>query len=147
MPVCASRHMLRRLLIISRLLPPRHSCRPGLLDPALPPPLCAPIRLCRLLHIRPRRPLRQDSHARSLHRLLQHCLHRRSLHHCVRGDHWRPVLWRFLDHRRCPVQRPAVLAYSQNNVRMSSKRAVSSAMVIGFGGVGGIIASSECCRR
>lgn len=37
---------------------------------------------------------------------------------------------------------PAVLAYSQNNVRMSSKRAVTSAAVIGFGGIGGIIAST-----
>jgi hypothetical protein len=38
---------------------------------------------------------------------------------------------------------PAVLAYSQNNVRLSSKRAVTSAVVIGSGGIGGIIASSE----
>jgi hypothetical protein len=38
---------------------------------------------------------------------------------------------------------PAVLAYSQNNVRLSSKRAVTSAAVIGFGGIGGIVASSE----
>lgn len=38
---------------------------------------------------------------------------------------------------------PAVLAYSQNNVRMSSKRSVTSALVIGFGGIGGIIASSK----
>lgn len=37
---------------------------------------------------------------------------------------------------------PAVLAYSQNNIRMSSKRSVTSALVIGFGGIGGIIAST-----
>lgn len=38
---------------------------------------------------------------------------------------------------------PMVIAYSQNNVRMATKRAVTSAVVIGFGGIGGIIASSE----
>lgn len=38
---------------------------------------------------------------------------------------------------------PAVLTYSQNNIRMSTKRSVTSALVIGFGGIGGIIASSE----
>jgi hypothetical protein len=40
---------------------------------------------------------------------------------------------------------PAVLAYSQNNVRMAAKRSVTSALVIGFGGIGGIIASSTSC--
>jgi hypothetical protein len=38
---------------------------------------------------------------------------------------------------------PAVITYSQNNILRSSKRAVTSALVIGFGGIGGIIASSE----
>lgn len=38
---------------------------------------------------------------------------------------------------------PAVIAYSQNNIRGASKRGLTSALVIGFGGVGGIIASSE----
>ena len=42
---------------------------------------------------------------------------------------------------------PAVLAYSQNNIRMSSKRAVTSAVVIGFGGIGGIVASSKSYTR
>lgn len=42
---------------------------------------------------------------------------------------------------------PAVLSYSQNNVLMHSKRSVTSALVIGFGGVGGIIASSESDSR
>ena len=42
---------------------------------------------------------------------------------------------------------PAVLAYSQNNIRMSSKRAVTSAVVIGFGGIGGIVASSKSYMR
>lgn len=37
---------------------------------------------------------------------------------------------------------PGVLAYSQNNILRSSKRAVTSALVIGFGGVGGIVAST-----
>lgn len=34
----------------------------------------------------------------------------------------------------------ALLAYSANNVRSHAKRAVSSAIVIGMGGVGGILA-------
>ncbi|KAK1922834.1 major facilitator superfamily domain-containing protein [Papiliotrema laurentii] len=37
---------------------------------------------------------------------------------------------------------PAVIAYSQNNILGSSKRSLTSALVIGFGGVGGIIASA-----
>jgi hypothetical protein len=39
---------------------------------------------------------------------------------------------------------PAVLAYQANNILSHSKRAVSSAVVIGFGGVGGIFASLVC---
>ena len=37
---------------------------------------------------------------------------------------------------------PAVLAYQSNNIRSHSKRAVHSALVIGFGGIGGILAST-----
>jgi len=36
---------------------------------------------------------------------------------------------------------PALLAYQSNNVRRASKRSFSSAMQVGFGGIGGIVAS------
>lgn len=38
---------------------------------------------------------------------------------------------------------PAVITYSQNNILGNSKRAFTSALVIGFGGIGGIVASSK----
>jgi len=37
---------------------------------------------------------------------------------------------------------PGVLAYAANNVTSQSKRAVSNAMIIAFGGIGGIIATT-----
>lgn len=37
---------------------------------------------------------------------------------------------------------PAVLSYQSNNIRMSSKRAVGSALQVGFGAIGGIFAST-----
>ncbi|KAL7276235.1 hypothetical protein RUND412_000771 [Rhizina undulata] len=37
---------------------------------------------------------------------------------------------------------PAILAYQSNNIRTNSKRLVGSALQIGFGGVGGIFAST-----
>ncbi|KAK9900127.1 MFS general substrate transporter [Cystobasidium minutum MCA 4210] len=37
---------------------------------------------------------------------------------------------------------PAVITYSQNNILGNSKRAFTSALVIGFGGIGGIVAST-----
>jgi MFS family permease len=37
---------------------------------------------------------------------------------------------------------PAILAYQSNNIRLQSKRAVGSALQIGFGAIGGIIAST-----
>ena len=37
---------------------------------------------------------------------------------------------------------PAILAYQSNNIRMQSKRSVGTALQIGFGGFGGIIAST-----
>lgn len=37
---------------------------------------------------------------------------------------------------------PTVLAYQANNIRTNSKRAVGSALQIGFGGIGGIFAST-----
>ena len=37
---------------------------------------------------------------------------------------------------------PAVLAYQSNNIRMNSKRSVSSALQIGFGAIGGVFAST-----
>ena len=37
---------------------------------------------------------------------------------------------------------PAVLAYQANNIRMNSKRSVSSALQIGFGAIGGVFAST-----
>jgi len=36
---------------------------------------------------------------------------------------------------------PAILAYQSNNIRGQSKRAYASALQVGFGGIGGIIAS------
>jgi len=43
----------------------------------------------------------------------------------------------------CQGNIPAVLAYQSNNIRMQSKRSVGSALQIGFGAVGGIIASTS----
>jgi hypothetical protein len=40
----------------------------------------------------------------------------------------------------CQSNVPAVLAYQANNILTYSKRAVTSAVVIGFGGMGGIFA-------
>ncbi|KAK4046707.1 hypothetical protein OIV83_005910 [Microbotryomycetes sp. JL201] len=47
----------------------------------------------------------------------------------------------FLAIAGCQANVPAVLAYQANNILRHSKRAVSSAIVIGMGGVGGIFAS------
>ncbi|KAI5476832.1 hypothetical protein MNV49_007128 [Pseudohyphozyma bogoriensis] len=47
----------------------------------------------------------------------------------------------FLAIAGCQANVPAVLTYQANNVTSYSKRAVSSALVIGFGGIGGIYAS------
>ncbi|KAL7276237.1 hypothetical protein RUND412_000773 [Rhizina undulata] len=48
----------------------------------------------------------------------------------------------FLGIAGCQGNVPAVLAYQSNNIRMNSKRSVGSALQIGFGGVGGIFAST-----
>lgn len=37
---------------------------------------------------------------------------------------------------------PAVLSYQSNNIRMNSKRSVGSALQVGFGAIGGIVAST-----
>jgi MFS family permease len=37
---------------------------------------------------------------------------------------------------------PAVLSYQSNNIRMNSKRGVGSALQVGFGAIGGIMAST-----
>ncbi|KAK5944760.1 hypothetical protein PMZ80_001960 [Knufia obscura] len=42
----------------------------------------------------------------------------------------------------CQGNIPAVLAYQSNNIRLQSKRAVGSALQIGFGAVGGVLAST-----
>ena len=42
----------------------------------------------------------------------------------------------------CQGNVPAILAYQSNNIRMQSKRSVGSALQIGFGAIGGIIAST-----
>lgn len=42
---------------------------------------------------------------------------------------------------------PAILAYQSNNIRSQSKRAVGSALQIGFGAIGGIIASTTFRQR
>ncbi|KAJ7174164.1 major facilitator superfamily domain-containing protein [Mycena crocata] len=48
----------------------------------------------------------------------------------------------FLAIAGCQANVPAVLAYQANNILSHSKRAVASALVIGFGGIGGIFAST-----
>jgi predicted MFS family arabinose efflux permease len=37
---------------------------------------------------------------------------------------------------------PAILSYQANNIRMNSRRSVSSALQVGFGAIGGILAST-----
>lgn len=48
----------------------------------------------------------------------------------------------FLGQAGCQGNVPAILAYQSNNIRFQSKRAVGSALQIGFGAIGGIIAST-----
>merc|ERR1711881_586993 len=48
----------------------------------------------------------------------------------------------FLTIMGCQANVPAVIAYQNNNILSHSKRAVASALTIGFGGIGGIIAST-----
>lgn len=48
----------------------------------------------------------------------------------------------FLGIAGCQGNVPAILAYQSNNIRMQSKRSVGSALQIGFGAIGGIIAST-----
>ncbi|KIX07327.1 uncharacterized protein Z518_01980 [Rhinocladiella mackenziei CBS 650.93] len=48
----------------------------------------------------------------------------------------------FLGIAGCQGNIPAVLAYQSNNIRLQSKRSVGSALQIGFGAIGGIIAST-----
>lgn len=48
----------------------------------------------------------------------------------------------FLGSAGCQGNVPAVLAYQSNNIRFQSKRSVGSALQIGFGAIGGMIAST-----
>lgn len=48
----------------------------------------------------------------------------------------------FLGSAGCQGNIPAVLAYQSNNIRCQSKRSVGTALQMGFGAIGGIIASS-----
>ncbi|EFQ95907.1 hypothetical protein PTNB73_03676 [Pyrenophora teres f. teres] len=48
----------------------------------------------------------------------------------------------FLGVAGCQGNIPAILAYQSNNIRGQSKRAVGSALQIGFGAIGGILAST-----
>ena len=48
----------------------------------------------------------------------------------------------FLGQAGCQGNIPSILAYQSNNIRMQSKRAVGSALQIGFGAIGGIIGST-----
>jgi MFS family permease len=48
----------------------------------------------------------------------------------------------FLGSAGCQGNIPAVLAYQSNNIRCSSKRSVGTALQMGFGAIGGIIAST-----
>jgi sugar phosphate permease len=47
----------------------------------------------------------------------------------------------------CQGNVPAVLAYQSNNIRGQSKRSVGSALQIGFGAIGGIIASTVFTQK
>lgn len=47
----------------------------------------------------------------------------------------------FLGLAGCQGNIPAIIAYQSNNIRLQSKRSVGSATQIGFGGIGGILAS------
>ncbi|KAJ9661449.1 hypothetical protein H2201_006480 [Coniosporium apollinis] len=49
----------------------------------------------------------------------------------------------FLGQAGCQGNIPAILAYQSNNIRLQSKRSVGSALQIGFGAIGGIIASTS----
>jgi MFS family permease len=48
----------------------------------------------------------------------------------------------FLGQAGCQGNIPTILAYHSNNIRLQSKRVVASALQIGFGAVGGILAST-----
>jgi hypothetical protein len=48
----------------------------------------------------------------------------------------------FLGQAGCQGNIPAILAYHSNNIRRQSKRVVASALQIGFGALGGILAST-----
>jgi len=49
----------------------------------------------------------------------------------------------FLGQAGCQGNIPAILTYQSNNIRLQSKRSVGSALQIGFGAIGGIIASTS----
>ena len=49
----------------------------------------------------------------------------------------------FLGTAGCQGNIPAILAYQSNNIRLQSKRSVGSALQIGFGAIGGIVASTS----
>ncbi|KIY02455.1 uncharacterized protein Z520_02594 [Fonsecaea multimorphosa CBS 102226] len=53
----------------------------------------------------------------------------------------------FLGVAGCQGNIPAILAYQSNNIRMQSKRSVGSALQIGFGAIGGIIASTAFSQK
>jgi hypothetical protein len=48
----------------------------------------------------------------------------------------------FLGQAGCQGNIPTILAYHSNNIRRQSKRVVASALQIGFGAAGGIVAST-----
>jgi MFS family permease len=48
----------------------------------------------------------------------------------------------FLGTAGCQGNIPSILAYQSNNIRLQSTRAVGSALQIGFGAIGGILAST-----
>ncbi|OAG40778.1 hypothetical protein AYO21_05076 [Fonsecaea monophora] len=53
----------------------------------------------------------------------------------------------FLGVAGCQGNVPAILAYQSNNIRMQSKRSVGSALQIGFGAIGGILASTTFLQK
>ncbi|KAF1808506.1 MFS general substrate transporter [Eremomyces bilateralis CBS 781.70] len=53
----------------------------------------------------------------------------------------------FLGVMGCQGNIPAILAYQSNNIRLQSKRSVGSALQIGFGAIGGILASTTFMEK
>jgi len=62
-------------------------------------------------------------------------------------DHRAKYFGIFLGQAGCQGNIPAILAYHSNNIRLQSKRVVASALQIGFGAAGGILASTTFLQQ